>query len=67
MTHNAALGARLGLSGVLVFKDASGAVLKTVDMTGSVPLSDTGLTVEQAQALIANQSATQAAGQEQPQ
>lgn len=55
MTHNTALGARLGLSGTLVYKDAAGNVLKTVEMTGSVPLSDTGLTVEQAQELITTQ------------
>ena len=55
MTHNAALGARLGLSGTLVYKDAAGNVLKAVPFAGSVPLSDTGLTVEQAQQLINSQ------------
>lgn len=39
------VGARLGLSGTLEFRDKAGNVLKTVDFVGSVPLDDTGLGV----------------------
>ena len=56
-TSTTSVGARLGLSGTLEFKDAHGNVLKTVDFTGSVPLDDAGLTVEQAQELITKQGA----------
>jgi hypothetical protein len=56
MTPNTAgVGARLGLAGTLEFKDAAGNVLKTVAFTGSLPLADTGLTADQAQALITQQ------------
>ncbi len=51
------LGARLGLSGTLEFKDAAGNVLKRVDFTGSVPLAGAGLSAEQAQELITQQEA----------
>jgi len=57
MTFSAGVGARLGLAGTLEFKDAAGNVLKRVDFTGSVPLTDTGLSVEQAQQLITQQEA----------
>ena len=57
MTFTAGVGARLGLSGTLEFKDDAGNVLKRVDFTGSVPLSETGLSVEQAQELITQQGA----------
>ena len=53
--NSASLGARLGLSGTLVYKDSAGNVLKAVPFAGSVPLDDTGLTVEQAQELINSQ------------
>lgn len=46
------IGGRLGLSGTLEFRDATGAVIKTVDLIGSIPLSETGLTVEQAKQLV---------------
>ena len=59
--QTAACTFRLGLAGALVFRDATGAVLKTVPFHGSVPLADTGLTVEQAQQLIEQQAP---AGQE---
>jgi hypothetical protein len=49
------VGARLGLSGTLEFRDADGNILKSVDFTGSVPLEDSGLTVEQAQSIINEQ------------
>ena len=51
------LGARLGLSGTLEFKDDAGNVLKRVDFVGSVPLADSGLSVEQAQQLITQEGA----------
>ena len=58
MNNAAGVGARLGLSGTLEFRDAEGRVLKTVEISGSVPLSDTGLSVEQAQEFINSQGAT---------
>ena len=57
IVNNTSVGARLGLSGTLEFKDAEGRILKTVDFVGSVPLADAGLTVEQAQELINTQGA----------
>ena len=49
------MGGRLGLSFALEFRDAQGNILKTIDCKGSVPLSETGLTAEQAQAIIDQQ------------
>lgn len=54
--HSAQIGARLRLSGTLEFKDAEGNVLKTMELTGSVPLEELGLTQEQATELVAQQS-----------
>jgi hypothetical protein len=51
------IGARLGLSGTLEFKDDAGNVLKRVDFVGSVPLAESGLSVEQAQQLITQEGA----------
>ena len=55
------MGARLGLSFSLEFKDAQGNLLKTIDCKGSVPLSETGLTAEQAQAIIDQQGSSNGA------
>lgn len=44
------LGGRLNIAATLHFHDASGAVIKTVEVRGSVPLQD--LPPEQAAALI---------------
>ena len=55
MVNQTDMGAKLGISGVLEFRDAQGNLLKTVQMTGSIPLSDVGLTTEQAQTLIDSQ------------
>lgn len=41
------MGARLGVSGTLVFRDANGNVLKETPFKGSVPLEGSGLTAEQ--------------------
>lgn len=49
------MSGRLGLSFALEFRDAQGNILKTIDCKGSVPLSETGLTAEQAQAIIDQQ------------
>ena len=60
MTNDtAALGARLGLAGTLEFRDKDGAILKAVDFAGSVPLGETGMSVDQAQELITNQQEPQ--------
>lgn len=55
MTHQAHVGARLGISGTLEFKDKDGNVLKTVQMNGSIPLTDLDLTVDEARELINQQ------------
>lgn len=52
MMETQTLGARLGLAFSLDFKDAEGNVLKTIQAQASLPLSELGLTVEQAQSLI---------------
>ena len=44
------VGGKLNLAFTLLFHDASGAVIKTMDVRGSMPLSD--LPPEQAAALI---------------
>ena len=51
-TNTASVGARLGLSGTLEFKDKDGNVIKRMPFAGSVPLESAGLSVEQAQELI---------------
>lgn len=51
----AQMGAKLGLAGVLVYKDAAGNVIKEVPFTGAVPLAELGLSVEDAQQLIQQQ------------
>lgn len=53
--NKASMGAKLGLSGVLVYHDKDGNVLKTVEMNGAIPLERLGLSVEQAQELIKQQ------------
>ncbi len=58
MNAEASIGARLGLAFDLEFRDAAGNVLKTVQCRGSVPLAETGLSVEQAQSLIEEQHGT---------
>ncbi len=56
MTNNtASVGAKLGISLTLEFKDKDGNVLKRMPMAGSVPLEDTGMSVEQAQSFINEQ------------
>lgn len=51
MTHEMApVGGRLNFSATLHFHDATGAVIKTVDVSGAIPLQD--LPPEQAAALI---------------
>jgi hypothetical protein len=49
------IGARLGIAFDLECKDAAGNVLKVIHCKGSFPLSDAGLSVEQAQELINQQ------------
>ena len=56
MTNNtASVGAKLGISLTLEFKDKDGNVLKRMPMAGSVPLADAGMSVEQAQSFINEQ------------
>lgn len=56
MSNNtAAVGARIGISLTLEFKDKDGNVLKRMPMSGSVPLADAGMSVEQAQDFINEQ------------
>lgn len=46
------LGARLGLAFTLECRDKDGNILKTIDCKGSIPLSNMGLSVAEAEALI---------------
>ncbi len=57
MDFKTGMGGRLGISGTFECKDKDGVVLKTIELRGSVPLEDLGLTVEQAQALVDSQGA----------
>ena len=58
MTYEAAVGARLGISGTLECKDKDGNILSVIELSGSIPLSELGLSVEQAEALNATQLET---------
>lgn len=49
------VGARIGIAGTFEFKDKDGNVLKTMEISGSVPLESTGMSVEQAQEFINQQ------------
>ena len=48
MTYEVGATARLGVKGVLTYKDAQGNVLKQVPFVGAVPLEGSGITAEQA-------------------
>lgn len=52
------MNARLNLSGTLEWRDKDGNILSTTTISGSVPLEETGLSVEQAQELINQQEAS---------
>lgn len=54
-TQQVRSGGRLGISGALEFRDVDGNLLKTIQMTGSVPLDELGITQEQAAELVAQQ------------
>lgn len=56
MNQQATLGAQLHVAGNLEFRDKDGNLLKTVGISGTFPLSDLGMTVEQAQQLIQENS-----------
>lgn len=47
------MGARLGISGVLEFKDKDGNVLERVQMHGSVPIADLDISDDHKQTLTA--------------
>lgn len=55
MTFETGLGARLGISGTLECKDKDGKVLSVIELSGSIPLSELGLSIDQAETLIASQ------------
>lgn len=57
MTHQTHVGARLGIHGTLECKDKDGNVLRTIVISGSIPLSDSGLTAGEAQEMINQQEA----------
>lgn len=46
------IGAKLGVSGTFEVWGPDGVLLKTIELNGAVPLSELGLTVEEAQALV---------------
>lgn len=53
--QRAQMGAKLGLSGVLEYRDKDGNLLKTVEISGAIPLSELGMSVDQARDLIQQQ------------
>lgn len=57
MNDQTGVNAKLQMSGVLQYRDAAGAVVKEVPFSGAIPLSQLGMTVEQAQELIQQQEA----------
>lgn len=52
MSFQTGIGAKLGISGTLEYRDKDGNVLKTVQLNGAIPLADIGLSVEQAQQIV---------------
>jgi hypothetical protein len=57
MSHQASIGAKLGIAGTFEFRDKDGNVLKTIHLSGAIPLSDLGLSVEDAQQIIEQENA----------
>ena len=55
MNFNTGVKGRIGISGSFECKDKDGRVLKTIEVKGSVPLDQLGLTPEEAQELITQQ------------
>ena len=55
MTQQANIGAKLTISGSFECLDKDGNVLKVIHGSGTFPLEELGLTVEQAQELIAKE------------
>lgn len=56
MNFKTGMSARLGIKGTFECKNAAGEVIKTIDFNGSIPLERLGLSVEEAQTLVDNQS-----------
>lgn len=52
MTFKTGMGGKLGISGTLEFRNKAGEVIKTIELNGQIPLSQLGMTPEQAQQLI---------------
>lgn len=55
MNFDSTMGAKLGVSGVLEYRDAAGTLLKTVEIKGAIPLSSLGMSVDEARDLIKQQ------------
>lgn len=49
------VGARLGVRGTLECRNARGEVIKTIEVNGSIPLTQLGLTEDQARELVQQQ------------
>lgn len=43
---------KIGVKGTLVFKNAAGQVIKTVEMNGAIPISKLGMTEDQARDFV---------------
>lgn len=48
-------GAKLGITGTMEYRDKDGNILKTVQVSGNIPLDKLGMSVEEAQQLITQQ------------
>ena len=57
MNFQTGMAARLGISGVLEYKDKDGNVIGTTEIRGSLPLADIGMSVDEARELIESQPA----------
>ncbi len=57
MSYATGVEAKLQMSGVITYRDSLGVVIKEVPFSGAIPLSQLGMTVEQAQELIQQQEA----------
>jgi hypothetical protein len=55
MTYEAGVEARIGISGTLEWKDKDGNILATSEIRGSIPLAETGMSVDEARAFINSQ------------
>jgi hypothetical protein len=61
MKMQSGIGAKLHMRGRLEYKNKDGQVIKTVEINGSAPLAELGLSEQEAKRLVASQTDAQPA------